>query len=422
MRYENKFWNREGSVFQNRHEKYDLSRVRFLHSGVDTVKQLFKCLLKSDVLEEISKFYESGFDKPIEIEGREFLISKSSKKAGYQWILRNLDEGYTVLIKSFYAQDDLHASHIKIEVSPRTISLFTPAALSAELIKLAKLFGTQIEEHAIAAHIAVDLKGFELPDDFEYKLATKAKRQMRHLGISDMTLGINETTVVHGDRQTFTFGSASSLQFQLYDKVTEAIKTDKISFWEKKWSQTPSVEDCFKSEYEPGDSVKRLEMRFHHSVIQEFCNGTKDEAGEYIRIKNFEDLAKHLTALWRYALNNFRLQHSTSYIHPVWQLLIEDVRIFAPSPDLMYVRKPKPAGESTRRNVAFWLGNSLKLMCRRGFKVEIAVNHILSAGLDAELLDYFGLFGHGARDFLRITLFEFVEEKFKKLTLLGVAA
>jgi hypothetical protein len=209
---------------------------------------------------------------------------------------------------------------------------------------------------------------------------------------------------------------------QLYDKVTEAIKTDKIGFWEEKWRQTPSVHDFMESEYREGDTVKRLEMRFHHSIIQQFCNGTKDQNGEFIQIRNFEDLSKHLTALWRYALNNFRLHHSTSYIDPLWQLLIEDVEIYAPAPDLLYQRKPKPPGQSTRRNVGLWLGNHLKLMARRRMSVDFAVSHVLQSGLEPELMDYFGVWGVDGREALYHLLRDFISDKFRLLQLNGVAA
>jgi len=421
MRYESKLWHREGSYLTNSQTSFDLSNIRYLHTGVDTVKQLFKCLLKTEILVELQRIYDSGFNQVIELGGIDWLISRSSKSAGYQWILRNGDEGLVVLLKSFYADESLHASHVKIEVSPQLIARNTPKELSDYLKKIASSFATQLNETGIAAHIAVDIKGFEIPEDFEYRLVTKSKRQMRHLGISDSHFSVSETAVVYGDRQTFTFGSVGGLQMQLYDKVTEAIKTDKIGYWEEKWRQTPSTDDFMEPEYQDGDSVKRLEMRFHHSIIQQFCNGTKDDNGEFIQINNFEDLAKHLTALWRYALNNFRLQHSTSYIDPMWQLLMEDVEIYAPAPDFLYTRKPKPPGESTRRNVGLWLGNHLKLMCRRRFTLDFAVSNILQCGLEVELMDYFGLWGYEGREALPAVVREFIREKFQILELRGVA-
>jgi hypothetical protein len=185
MRYESKLWHREGSFFINSQTSFDLSHIRYLHTGVDTVKQLYKCLLKSEVLIDIEQAYDSGFNQSLNVGGIDWLISRSSKHAGYQWILRNSDEGLVVLLKSFYAEPTLHASHIKIEVSPQLIAQNTPSSLAERLNEIAWLFGSQIEETAIAAHIAVDIKGFEIPKDFEYRLVTKAKRQIRHLGISD---------------------------------------------------------------------------------------------------------------------------------------------------------------------------------------------------------------------------------------------
>ena len=60
MRYENKFWHREGNRFYNQSSSIDLSGLRYLHCGVDTVKQLYNCLLKQDVLAYIASEYESS--------------------------------------------------------------------------------------------------------------------------------------------------------------------------------------------------------------------------------------------------------------------------------------------------------------------------------------------------------------------------
>lgn len=422
MRYENKRWVREGSHFYSSRKMIDLSAVRVLHTGVDTVKELYQCLLKQEVLEQIKDCYENVFDNIITIDQYPFLLSKSSKKAGYQWILRNNDIGIVVLLKSFYVDAELHGSHLKIEGSPHLINSMRPADYSAFTLKIAKLFANQIHSIGCAAHLAVDLKNWQAPADFEYALVTRAKRKMRFNGVSDTSFDLSECSAIYGDRQTYTFGSASSIQLCVYDKVTEAKKTDKIDYWERQWLQVPHPEDILKHEYKKGDKVTRIEGRLHHSVVQQFAYGTKDHDGELIKITNFEDLSKHLTALWHYVLNNFRLHHSTSYVDPLWQLLEEDIEFFAPAPDFMYKRGKKPPNDNLKRRTAIWLGNTCRLLMRKKFKAEFIVNHIISSALDSELLDYFGVFGVDGRHFLYDLVLEYVQAKYQKLMLEGIAA
>lgn len=422
MRYESKFWNREKQSFYNSQKAIDLSDVRVLHTGVDTIKQLFNCLLKIPVLTEIHQFYQDMDSNVITLGDIDWQITRSSKQSGYQYILKNLDLGFVVLLKSFYIDPDLNGSHLKIEVSPQTIYENTPKSLAERLRQIAGIFATQLVECGIAAHMCCDVKGYKVPQDFEQRLVAKAKRQFRINNISNVEMTLNDIAAVYGNGQTYTFGSASALQFCLYEKPPEAIKSDKIGFWEEVWQKTPSVEDLFTSEYQQGDMVHRFEMRFHHSIIREFCYGsTNTQTGETLVINDFEDLSKHLTALWQYGLNNFRLQHSSTYIDPMWQLLIEDVEIFPPAPLWEYKRGKKPPTPSSKRNVAFWMGNLIRLMARKRFKVDYATNYILNSGLDHELSDYFGIPEFGMSDMLRIKVREFVENKMNDLWLQGVA-
>lgn len=423
MRYESKFWLRKNAQFYNSDRYIDLADVKVLHTGVDTVKQLFNCLLKPDVMCHIEQYYADTARTIITLGDIDWQMTRSGKQSGYQYILKNLDIGFVVLLKSFYTPQDLNGSHIKIEVSPQTIYASTPKSLSEQLKTIASLFATQIIPCGIAAHMACDVKGYKVPPDFEQRLVAKAKRQFRINNISNIEMTLNEVSAVYGNGQTYTFGSAGALQFCLYEKDQEAIKSDKIDFWENVWKKTPSTDDVFTPEYQSEDRVHRFEMRFHHSVIREFCNAsTNTKTGETLVINDFEDLSKHLTALWQYGLNNFRLQYSTSYIDPMWQLLIEDVEIFPPAPDWFYKRGKKPPTASSRRNVAFWLGNLIKLMARKRFKVEYATTYILNSGMEAELSDYFCIPEFGMSDLLREAVRDFVQKKMNDHWLAGVAA
>jgi hypothetical protein len=427
MRYENKFWHREGNRFYNQSSSVDLSGLRYLHCGVDTIKQLYNCLLKQDVLAYIATEYESSANF-LTINDRDWLITRSSKASGYQFILKNLDLGFVVLIKSFYAEPDLSASHIKIECTPQLIAEHTPSALTYLIESIASDFAYQLVPSAVSCHIAVDVKGFQVPADLEQRLVAKAKRQYKFNCISNAQADLNETAVIYGAGQSYTFGSAGALQFCIYDKVSESLKSDKYQFWCDQWSKIPAADfdgDFSKqniSEFQHGDTVHRIEARFHHTIINQFCYGTKGADGKNLSIKTYADLAPHLTALWQYSLNNFRLQHSTSYIDPVWQYLIEDIEIFCPSPALVYRREQKPPSENSNRNVAFWLGNQIRLYARKRYRVSFVVSKILSAGLDAELANYFGCKLYGESEFLSELLTEFVDKKMRHHILNGVAA
>jgi hypothetical protein len=427
MRYENKFWHRIGNRFYNQSTSFDLTGLRYLHSGVDTVKQLYNCLLNQDVLAYIAAEYESSAHF-LTINDRDWLITRSSKASGYQYILKNLDLGFVVLIKSFYAEPDLSASHLKIECTPQLIAEHTPQSLTKLINEIASDFAYQLVPSGISCHIAVDVKGFNFPADLEQRLVTKAKRQYRFNSISNAQADLNETAVIYGAGQSYTFGSAGSLQFCIYDKVSEALKSDKYDFWCDQWSKVPATnfDGDFSSknisEFQHGDTVHRIEARFHHSIINQFCWGTQGADGKNLSIKTYADLAPHLTALWQYALNNFRLQHSTSYIDPVWQYLIEDIEIFCPSPSLAYRREHKPPSENSNRNVAFWLGNQIRLYARKRFNVAFVVTALLASGLQAELANYFGCKLYGESEFLAEVLTEFVDRKMRHHILNGVAA
>lgn len=422
MNYHDKRWDRNGSVFSSPRSEFDLTHVRLLHTGVDTVKELFTCMLRQDVLENIKDCYEADFDRVISVGGYDFIISKSGKVAGYKWILRNSDLGIVVLLRSFYVEQELHGSHMKIEGSPHLIASMTPEDYSALTLKIGGLFATQIHNKACAAHLCVDIKNWAPSEDFEYKLVTRSKRKMRFNSKSEVKFDLNEVSAVYGNRETYTFGATTSIQMCVYDKVTEAIKSDKIAYWENQWRKIPSAEDLLKKEYEHGDRVTRIEFRLHHTVINEFTHGTVDENGENIKITNFAELSDHLTALWNYSLKNFRLIHSTAYIDPLWQLLEEDVQFFKPSPDFVYKRGKKPPSANSRRKTAIWLGNLCRLYSRKRIKVDFVVKQIISSGLTEELLDYFGLFGWEGREVLYDVVHDFVTKKNQKLLLEGIAA
>lgn len=435
MRYENKMMKRfydadTGSdVFEpDRSDvSFDLSALRFLHTGVDTIRQLYTCNLKLEVLDKLAKHYSEKNTDLIEIGGVQWKFSNSGKKSGFQYILKNLDLGFVVLLKSFYFEADVRATHLKIEVTPQCIDELGLVVLTDRLREVGRLFADTLEASGLAVHLCVDMKGLELPEDFEHKLVTRSKRSFKVNGISAANFEVSEAAFVYGRGDTYLFGSASGLQMCLYDKSREAVKSDKLDFMEACWKRTPSVKDCFTPEYNDGrdtgeaDTVHRLEFRLHHTIIKEFENGNFNRTGQSVCIREPKDLQPHLQGLWDYCLNNFRLQHSTTYIHPIWQKLMLEVKWFGFHGQFIYARdQKKSAGVAGRRNVAMWLGNQLRLAARSGLTTGHVVQHLLASGLESDLADYFGCLVLGSNDLFYL-LTEFVDKRLTDHRLNGAA-
>lgn len=419
MRYENKYWDRQGAVFSMSRDKVDLSNVRILHVGVDTVKQLYTCVLKLDICELLSVTQSGSI---INLGGVDWMLSRSSKQSGYQYILKNQDLGFVVLLKSFYKEIDQEGSHLKIEVSPWIIHQFSEKELTKKLAFIAKVFADEVKPSGVAVHIAADIKNLVVPEDFEKRFVCKARKQFKFNVISNAHFeSISEVACVYGDRQSFTYGQVSAVQFCMYDKVAEINNKDKRDFWHQVWSNTPSVEDPLESEFKEGDSVHRIELRFHHSIVDQFCNGTIEMA-DYSVHRTYERLVPHLTGLFRYGLDIFRLQHSTSYIDPLWQMLIQDVEVLHPDHGYFYKRAMKKPSLSTRRNVGFFLGNFIRIATRRQLSPDYLAKTFLTLGIDSELADYFDVPLFGGDCALQMALHEFISKRMQQLTLDGVAA
>lgn len=418
-----KTWQRDKNIFANRGnlkrgdlEQIDLSNIRILHAGVDTIRQIVSGQINLSTLALIEGHLSAGFKYSIVLGSYEFAITKAGSSSGYQYILKNMYYGITVLFKSFYAESDTHASHLKIEYSPHFIHHNDVVSIDQTTVDIASMFLAEFDFEAIAVHLAVDIKGFEIPKNLETRLKTKAKRSFAFTGIDSIDFDLNTVAVRYGQNESYTFGNAGSLQFCMYEKTKEANKTDKIHFWESIWKTCPGIDDPFEPEYEEGDKVVRLEARFHQKVIKEFCQGTKG-----FEAKNFSDLSMHLTGLFKYFLANFRLHHNKNFIDPLWQLLLEDVTICRPMQPMFYKRCYKRQSSKSKRNVAFWMGNAMRLFARNNYAQEYIVKYFLESGLISEFKDYFGMMPNSTVDDVSDYLRDYVSTKLEYLQLNGVS-
>lgn len=441
-KYENKLFKRikgeDGiqDVFKTDRLEYDLSEMRFLHAGIDTIRQLYTCTLKTSVFSAIERHQDKNSGNLIDVGGIEWKLTSSGKKSGYQYIFKNLDineAGVVVMFKSFYKEADQRGSHLKIEATPQLIDELGLEKLSKRLRQIGNLFGETLEASGVAVHLACDMKGLDLPDDFERRLVCRAKRSFKIHGVSGISADLQSISATYGQGETYVFGSSGALQLCLYDKSKEALASGKMEFWESVWRRTLSLEHFPNSEYQGGersetgepDQVHRLEFRIHHSVIQQFENGHFNATGETRCIREAVDLVGHVDSLWAYCLNNFRLHHSDTYVHPIWQKIEEDVRFVVPGrwdDGFVYKRSPKASAGAPKRNVAMMLGNALSLAARRGLDTDWVVNWFLNSGLESELSDYFGLLRFRDDSELWFCLREFVERKLTEHRVNGVAA
>lgn len=418
-----KTWQRNESLFFNQgnkvkgeYEEMDLSNIRILHSGVDTIRQIVTGQINLSTLAIIDGHLNAGFKYSLVLGDYEYSIKKAGSSSGYQYILKNMHNGIVVLFKSFYKEADTCGSHLKIEYSPHFIEANDPQSIDQTTINIASVFLSEFDFEAISVHLAVDIKGFEIPKNLERRLKTKAKRSFAFTGIDAYNFDLNSVAVRYGQNESYTFGNAGALQFCMYDKTKEANKTDKLHYWESVWKTTPQIDNPFESEYEKGDHVVRLEARFHQKVIKEFCEGTQG-----FQARKFSDLSQHLTGLFRYFLANFRLHHNKNFIDPLWQLLFEDVKICAPMKPLFYQRSYKGQSSRSKRNVAFWMGNAMRLFARNDYRAEYIVKYFLESGLLSEFKDYFGMPPNSTTDDVSDYLRDYVDKKLKELHLNGAA-
>jgi hypothetical protein len=186
--------------------------------------------------------------------------------------------------------------------------------------------------------------------------------------------GINEITwatksSVYGRGETSMFGSAGGVQLAIYNKTEQARATDKLDYWESVWKRRDSFDEGDPDNYDPEADVWRIELRYHHSIIQQFASGSIDlKTGEAIDTRSFAAFSAHLDGLWRYGLRQFKLLARPGYFEPIWTLIRDDVRVDLPVDSLLdeteYKRYHKTSRGFSGKNVELFLGNFVSLLAR----------------------------------------------------------
>ncbi|MDH0960746.1 hypothetical protein N5C54_23500 [Pseudomonas chengduensis] len=349
-------------VHPNDAQIVDLSSVRILACSVDTVRQLYRGLIRPEIM--------SLFDKPgtiVDFAGQRWHSGRVSKDSGYQYKLQNADLGIILLVKNFNAKIDNIGPHLKIEVSPHAIAQFCPERLQERLDYYADHVLTNIERNQCAVHLALDLQGWQPPADLVARMHCRARAARDISGIKEIQWTLESAT--YGKGQSYLFGSAGGVQLGIYNKTEQARSIDKLDYWENVWKRRDSFDEADPENYNPQQDVWRVELRYHHSVIQQFASGSFDlHSGDTIETNSYAAFAPHLDGLWRYGLRQFKLLARPGYFEPIWTLIRDDVRVDLPVDSLVdkteYKRQYKSSRGFSGKNVELFLGNFVSLLAR----------------------------------------------------------
>ncbi|RIA18864.1 hypothetical protein DFO61_4755 [Ectopseudomonas oleovorans] len=343
-------------------EIVDLSKAKILACSVDTVRQLYRGLIRPEIM--------CLFEKPgtiVDFAGQRWHSGRVSKDSGYQYKLQNADLGIILLVKNFNAKLENIGPHLKIEVSPHAIDTFSPERLQERLDYYASHVLTNVERNQCAVHLALDLQGWQPPADLVARMHCRARAARDISGIKEIQWTLESAT--YGKGQSYLFGSAGGVQLGIYNKTEQARAIDKLDYWENVWKRRDSFDETDPDNYNPEQDVWRVELRYHHSVIQQFASGSVDlHTRAAIETNSYAAFAPHLDGLWRYGLRQFKLLARPGYFEPIWTLIRDDVRVDLPVDSLVdeteYKRQYKTSRGFSGKNVELFLGNFVSLLAR----------------------------------------------------------
>src|SRR5690606_4877778 len=340
----------------------DLSNVRILACTVDTVRQLYRGLIRPEIM--------CLFDKPgtiVDFAGQRWHSGRVSKDSGYQYKLQNADLGIILLVKKFNAKLENVGPHLNLEVSRHAIDQFCAERLQERLDYSASHVLTNVERNQCAVPLALDLQGWQPPADLIARMHCRARAARDISGIKEIQWTLESAT--YGKGQSYLFGSAGGVQLGIYNKTEQARAIDKLDYWEGVWRRRDSFDEADPDNYNPEQDVWRVELRYHHSVIQQFASGSFDlQSGQTIETNSYAAFAPHLDGLWRYGLRQFKLLARPGYFEPIRTLIREDARVDLPVDSLLddteYRRSYKTSRGFSGKNVELFLGNFVSLLAR----------------------------------------------------------
>ena len=411
--------DKQGCIFINdKGETTDLTNVELVGSSVDTVRQLFEGLPNLDMVKRLETFAEHHQDivTLTDITGlKTWHFTRMGKVARYRYKLQDNEEGIVILFGSYFQKLDKVGQHLKVELSPHYIGTRSVAEIWQRLndkrLGLSTIFLDESRPSGCAIHLACDYQGFDLPNNFIETFSTYSRTMRSYDGLNSIDLSdISEAVASYGGAtvaKNYLIGKPSAVQFCLYDKSHEIIKSDKVDYFHEQWGKYSQ------GVHNPDNVTRRIEARLHHQVIRDIGNGMGKDFDSFINI------VPHLTDLWQYAMKNNRLNSDIQrkHLHPFWQLLMEDVTFGIPSTGLRLVRKKKDSVSPIGKNIGLALGNMMTIYARQNMTTKVVMHQLQKLTFYPEIVDYYYHRGLGEDD-----LREYVEKSLCLRRLIGKVA
>lgn len=378
--------DQKGRLFFDKLTFTDLSQVNILRCGVDTVRQLYRGFLKSEINTMIE---ESG--GVVSFGGYDWVANRSGRDSGYQFKLQNSDLGLILLIKNYNVKNTVHGPHLKIEVSPHLIEQKSPCQLQGMIDDLANQILDDLDYNQAAVHLAIDVQGWEPPTDIVSRLHCRSRAVRQFDGVD--TVDFAGLACTYGRGETYMFGSASGMQLCIYNKTKQAKATDKLDYWRNVWTLTDNpFDDTDSGNYDDTAPVWRIEFRFHHSVVQQFSDGSTFR-GKSCPFYSFSALAQHLDGLLQYGFDAFKLLDSPAFYSPIWSLLAQDTKVSVSSMSLLhetdYRRYYKTSSGFSGKNVELMLGNAISLAARERLDAVTTIKALKSLPFWPTIRDHY---------------------------------
>jgi len=347
----------DGGIFVTDCSITDHSELNTVLTSVDTVRQLYYGKPKVSVVEKMNLLIEGKESLTDDILNVETHVKKMGMASRYRFKLQNNKIGFVVLYSSYYSKLDQEGQHLKIELSPKAISVRTPKEVQQLLDNIARyLLDEGHKPKGCAVHLAADVQGWVPENDFVQNLVTYTRTIRTFDGLSELDLSDVSLAVASygtkGKAKNYLVGKANALQVAIYDKSLEIKSSDKVDYFTDEWN-------CFSvGTYEKEKKVTRVELRFHHKITR--------EVGQHlgIELESFLQVSEYLTEIWRYGLECNRLMQDKDYIDPFWQYLIQDCVFYNPDSGAEIKRKKKEDVSAIGRNYTAILGNLLSVMAR----------------------------------------------------------
>lgn len=386
---EKRLFDRVGHRFSNQVESFDMSKVQIVSQHVDTFKQYYFGDTSNLYLVIKEQFETIGSGFILKLLGHDFAVSKMSKVSGYRYKLQNNPLGLIILLGSYYQKEELNgiekAHNVKIECSAHYLEDKPSKLVTNDLRAFANELLTDFHEAGVSPHLAVDVQGWKIPDDFHKRFVTRIHRKMQVTGVDSMEFVGRACAFTFGAQETVMIGSASGQQLCIYDKTRELDHSKKGEYWRSRWLNTSD-------EYDINEDVTRVEWRLSKTILNQFSSVEKD-----MKINNYSDTVDNLNSIWLYCVLKNRLHHSSRFVDPFWQIMIEDVcfndcEVFEVK--RVYAKQKALRGEGgrapdTTRNMLMALGNIITIYAAKGLTDIEIISSIRSCGFWSDLGWYY---------------------------------